>query len=201
MVDQRWQKLLRAVACPVHHDHPAVPQGISRGRMTTGYLRSRQIDGDRGRQAVGHRRCPTEIPLLVATTDSSDVTGRHRAHDFNGGNLRYVARADGVTDSIVVIIIAAIYVIIVILRHGGRAAVVTDLIQIAHAHGGSDARWHRRHIICNRGNHECPGTDVALSGRRRTARKSRWNLLLTCGFLYTFPFRSKTPDSLSTRLA
>lgn len=69
-------------------------------------------------------------------------------HDYNGGNLRYVARADGVADSIVVIIIVAIYVIIVILRHdGGRAAVVTDLIQIAHAHGGSDARRHRRHIL------------------------------------------------------
>lgn len=64
-------------------------------------------------------------------------------------NLRYVARADGATDPVIVIVINVVnvaavntVVVVVALRHGGRAISVTDLIQIAHAHGGSDARRH-----------------------------------------------------------
>lgn len=66
-------------------------------------------------------------------------------------NLRYVARADGATDPVIVIIVvnvAAINTVIVVaLRHGGRAISVSDLVQIAHAHGGSDARRHHWHDL------------------------------------------------------
>lgn len=65
-------------------------------------------------------------------------------------NLRYVACADGATDPVVIIIvnIAVINAVVVVaLRHGGRAISVTDLVQIVHAHGGSDARRHHWHDL------------------------------------------------------
>lgn len=96
------------------------------------------------------------------------LKSRHRAHkaqkayrgkyiqltgNLGSVNLRYVARADGTTDPVVVIIVvnvAAINAVVVALRHGGRAISVTDLVQIAHAHGGSDARRHHRHDLRSR---------------------------------------------------
>lgn len=75
--------------------------------------------------------------------------------DFGGVNLRYVARANGVADPVVIIIVAAInaVIIVVALRYGGRVGAITDcLVQIAHAHGRSDAGRHRRHVLRDRGN-------------------------------------------------
>lgn len=66
-------------------------------------------------------------------------------------NLRYVARADGATDPVIVIVVNITVinalVVVVALRHGGRAISVADLVQIAHAHGGSDARRHYRYDL------------------------------------------------------
>lgn len=69
--------------------------------------------------------------------------------DLGSMNLRYVACADCATDPVIVIIVAVINAVInvVALRHGGRAISVTDLVQIAHAHGGSDARRHHWHDL------------------------------------------------------
>lgn len=62
----------------MHHDHPAMPQRISCRRMSTGYLRSCQVDRNRGWQAVGHRWCSTKLPFFIAAGDSSDVPGWYR---------------------------------------------------------------------------------------------------------------------------
>lgn len=98
---------------------------------------------------------------------NSQLKSRHHAHkhtqkvhhgkyiqltgDLGSMNLRYVARADGATDPVIVIIVVNVaiveVVVVVALRHGGHAISVTDLIQIAHAHGGSDARRHHWHDL------------------------------------------------------
>lgn len=93
---------------------------------------------------------------------------RHRAHkalkayrgkyiqltgDLGSVYLRYIARADGTTDPVVVIVVNIVInaaVVVVALRHGGRAISVMDLIQIAYAHGGSDARLHHRYDLWSR---------------------------------------------------
>ena len=38
----------------MQYDHPAVPKGIPRGRVTASNLRRRQINGNRGWQTIGH---------------------------------------------------------------------------------------------------------------------------------------------------
>lgn len=59
----------------MHHDHPAVPQRISCGCVSTGYLRSCQVDRNRSWQAVGHRWCSTKFLFFIAAGNSSDVPG------------------------------------------------------------------------------------------------------------------------------
>lgn len=72
--------------------------------------------------------------------------------DFDSGDLRHVADADGVADSVVVVVIVdAAAAVDVALGDGGRVVVVVDLVQIALAHSGSDARRHYRHVLRGRG--------------------------------------------------
>lgn len=69
--------------------------------------------------------------------------------DFGSVNLRYVARANGVTDPVIIIIVAAVNTVIVVvaLRYRGCVVAITDLAQIAHAHGRRDTGRHHRHVL------------------------------------------------------
>lgn len=61
MQDLRGKEVIivLTMAASMQYDHPAVPKGIPRGRVTASNLRRSQINGNRGWQTIGHWRGPT----------------------------------------------------------------------------------------------------------------------------------------------
>jgi len=111
-----------------------------------------------------NRTAKEQTLCIIARVDTGSTHPARRAgevtllltRDFDGRNIRYVARADSTADSIVIKIVAIVVVVVVTATDNAVVVVVVDLsgvtrfaglIQIAHAHRGSDARRHHRYVL------------------------------------------------------